>query len=249
MHRRNKVAIAALQFRLENLSPTLSSLFNNSIEFHRRYNFLNSLKPLIAQVKARVAGFQNGNYHYRRSQSLPWTKIIVGLIALVVVGLAGRALIRTVASKTPSSPNTNIAAPYKTLELNREFSYTVKNSAGEDTDMKIHFKLEKLELAKEIVAKGQRATAISGRSFLLLTIKLTNNEEVGIEIDTRDYVRLSVDGSEEKLAADIHNDPVEVQPLSTKTTRIGFPVNDTIKKVTLYIGEIKGEKEAIAIDL
>lgn len=235
-----KVASTSLQFRLENLSLVLRSLIED---------FSNSLQPFIARIKTGLSNLQNNRYHYRRSQSFSWGKAVVAAVTIVIVVLAGRALVRAVASRTPFNQKTDVAAPYKTIKLNREFSYPVKNPDGGETDMKILFTIEKLELAKEIVAKGQRATAISGRSFLLLTIKLTNNEDVGIEIDTRDYVRLSVDGSEEKLAADIHNDPVESQPLSTKTTRIGFPVNATIKKVTLYIGEIKGEKEAISIDL
>jgi hypothetical protein len=53
----------------------------------------------------------------------------------------------------------------------------------------------------------------------------------------------------ELLAPDIHNDPVEVQAISTKPTRVGFPINDTDKKLTLFIGEINGQKDKVELGL
>jgi hypothetical protein len=51
------------------------------------------------------------------------------------------------------------------------------------------------------------------------------------------------------LAPEIHNDPVEVQALSTKYTRLAFPIDDTYKDLTLYVGEINGHKDAIKLNL
>ena len=95
--------------------------------------------------------------------------------------------------------------------------------------------------------KGQRARAVQGRNFLILNLKLTNQYTQAIEIKTSDYVRLSVNNKNEFLAPDIHNDPVAVQPISTKYTRIGFPINDSDKNLMLRIGEIKGKKETIKL--
>ena len=68
-----------------------------------------------------------------------------------------------------------------------------------------------------------------------------------IEISTRDYIRLSVNDSEERLEFTIHNDPVEVGAISTRPTRLAIPIDDTDQKLTLYVGEIKGDKEAVEI--
>jgi len=102
----------------------------------------------------------------------------------------------------------------------------------------------------EIVVKGQRATAIRGRTFLILTLKITNGYTRPIEIDTKDYVRLSVNGNrDEWLAPDIHNDPVLVQATSTKFTRVGFPVYDSDSDLLLRVGEIEGKKEFIELSI
>lgn len=109
--------------------------------------------------------------------------------------------------------------------------------------------LTSAELQDEIVIKGQKANAVKGKEFLIINLKLTNNYSKTIQINTRDYIRLSVNKSDEKLAADIHNDPVEVQAISTKYTRLGFPIDETDKNLTLYVGEINGKKESITLNL
>jgi hypothetical protein len=71
----------------------------------------------------------------------------------------------------------------------------------------------------------------------------------GIEINSRDYVRLIVDGNtKEMLAPEIHNDPVEAQAISTKYTRVGFPINTSDKNLVLQVGEINGPKQTIKLE-
>ena len=53
----------------------------------------------------------------------------------------------------------------------------------------------------------------------------------------------------ELLAPDTHNDPVEIQAISTKFTRVGFIINDSDKDLVLHVGEIQGDKEKIELDL
>jgi hypothetical protein len=135
-----------------------------------------------------------------------------------------------------------------TQTLNKPFAFPLRDQAGKEVS-KIKMILTTAEVRDEIVLKGQKASAVEGKEFLILNLKLTNDYSKTVQINTRDYVRLTANGSEEKLAADIHNDPVEVQAISTKYTRLGFPINDTDKNLTLYIGEINGPKETIKLTL
>ena len=71
-----------------------------------------------------------------------------------------------------------------------------------------------------------------------------------IKINTKDFIRLSVNNNQnEWLAPDLHNDPVEVQAISTKNTRLGFPVNESDKNLVLQVGEIEGYKQQISLSL
>lgn len=104
------------------------------------------------------------------------------------------------------------------------------------------------ELRDSIILKGQKANAVEGRKFLIVNLKITNNDEKRVKLDTRDYVRLSVNGSEEKLAPSIHNDPVESQPISNQVTRVGFSVNESDSQFKLFIGEISKEKQEVELN-
>jgi hypothetical protein len=42
---------------------------------------------------------------------------------------------------------------------------------------------------------------------------------------------------------------VEVQAISTKFTRVGFPINENDSDLKLRVGEIEGEKETIPLEL
>lgn len=134
-------------------------------------------------------------------------------------------------------------------QLNHEFSFPLNNEKGVEV-ARIKYVLQNVELRDEIVVKGKKATAIKGRTFLIINLKIVNDFERSIEINTKDYIRLAVNGNEvELLAPDIHNDPVTIQAISTKYSRIGFPINDTDTNLKLKAGEINGEKQTIDINL
>jgi hypothetical protein len=134
-------------------------------------------------------------------------------------------------------------------EVNKEYEIPLKDDKGE-TVSNVVYVIEKAELRDELIYQGQKATAVEGRTFLLLNLKITNEHSQAININTKDYIRLSVNGNEnEWLAPDMHNDPVEVQAISTKYTRLGFPINDSDTDLIIRFGEITGEKEKINLEL
>lgn len=179
-------------------------------------------------------------------------KLIIIVVALLVIGgviyLFAQQGILKGSQNTPSIINqqsnssTKIADPLAKVELNKEFSFPIKDSKGTEVGI-LKYNIQSAELRDEIVVKGQKATAIDGRTFLIFNLKLVNEGNQKIQVNTRDFIRISVNNNPEWLAPDIHNDPVEAQSISTKITRLGLPIGDNDNNIKVQVGEINGEKQ------
>jgi hypothetical protein len=188
-------------------------------------------------------------------QSTKISKRSIGRIALVLGALAAVVLVGKMLTNTrannaagvTSGEKVSLSEPLATSSVNQTFEFPLLDQDGSEVS-RIQYALETAELRDEIIVKGQRARAVNGKAFLTITLKITNSYEQGIDINSRDYVRLSVSGSNELKAPSIHNDPVEVQAISTKESRVGFTVEEGQKQFTVYIGEIKGEKQAVELN-
>lgn len=173
-------------------------------------------------------------------------KILFLLGGLLIVAL-GVSYFRDTSASTDG--RLQLASPISRTEVDRTFTYTIKDGEGNEIS-NYSFTIDNAELRDEIVVEGKKATSVAGRTFLVINLEIKNDYDKTIEIDTQDYFRLVMNGNEEmKLAPDIHNDPVEVQPISTKLTRIAYPVNDTDSGFKLYVGEINGDKETVELNL
>jgi len=171
---------------------------------------------------------------------------------LGIVALIGWLLFSRTSSPSASgqSSGSSESKARSSQEINRDFEYEITKAVGKEPEKKLKMTIEKAELVDEIVVKGQKATAVPGRTFLILSVKLTNPTQQTIKMESRNYVRLSVNKNEsEFLAPDIHNDPVEIQAISTKFTRIGFPVNTKDQDFVLQVGEITGEKQKVELSI
>jgi hypothetical protein len=184
---------------------------------------------------------------FRNSKSFPF--IIVGIIVLGFLAYAfGNTLLNANSGATSADGRVNVKSAKATQAINREFSFPLRDQEGKEVS-KFKVQLLNAELRDEIIVKGQRGAAVQGRTFLVLNIKIINDFDRQLQVNARDYVRLIVNNSSEKLAPEIHNDPVEVQAISTKYTRLGFPIDDNGSTLTLQVGEIKGDKQVIKLDL
>ncbi len=174
----------------------------------------------------------------------------MGIFSLIVlVGVSGLifGLYKVINSDNSKSTQIEVAPAVASTSINKEFTFPLKNEKGSEVS-KIKYVIESAELRNEIIVKGQRARSVKGRIFLILNLKIVNDFKQKIEIQTADYVRLSVNGNKEVwLAPDTHSDPVAIQAISTKYTKIGFAVNESDKDILLRIGEINGEKQELPI--
>lgn len=185
----------------------------------------------------------------RRSHVLPkftimssLTSIVVIVIIVVVAYVAGRIT----APKAKSIDTRDSAPMVKTQQVvNKSFNFAVKNDKGVEIT-KIKYTIENVGLQDQIIIRGTRAQAIKGKTFLIVNFSLMNTSNKYIQLNSRDYLRL-LGNTGQFIAPDIHNDPIQIQPISTKESRLGFPVDDMQKNFTLSIGEVDGKKTTIPL--
>lgn len=183
------------------------------------------------------------NLDYKKLGKIVGVILVVVLVIWVIGSVVGNS-----DSGDPGYSRVQVQGAKATLDLGKEFSFPILEASGEEVG-RITFNVESAELKDEIIIKGQRATAVEGRTFLVINLKLKNDFEQPIEMDTRDYIRLKVNGNgDDLLAPDIHNDPVEVQAISSKQTRVGFPIDDNNESMILVVGEIGGDKEEVLLE-
>lgn len=188
----------------------------------------------------------------KNSNSKKKNSIAIGTVVVLAgatIFLTGKMFQSSTKATTPADQRAIVSGPRATAVISRDFSFSITDDKGKEVT-KLQYTLESAEIRDEIVVKGSRAVAVSGRTFLILNLKLVNSYDKGININARDYIRLVTNGDTgEQVAADIHNDPVNVQAISTKATRLGFPINDSdIHNVSLQVGEIKDSKEMVPLN-
>lgn len=188
-----------------------------------------------------------------RMKGLSGKKVVKFLVVAVVVIVPVFLLLKYLTTARGSSQGAengvvmgSNSAILATSPINVEIPIPIPDSKG-TTIGELRMTVEAAEKRDEIIVKGKKAYALEGRDFLIVGLKIVNPMDKGIQINTRDFFRLNVNGSGEWLAPDIHNDPVEVQAISTKATRIGFPVNEGDSNLILQIGLIDGAKQQVPL--
>lgn len=210
-------------------------------------NNLASLYKSFTIARARTAGaFSNAsssNFKY----SVRAHKTMLLFAGFIVLLFATFFLGRTFA---PNSSTNRITAPapIATQMLNKTYKFPLKDDKGK-TVSNISYLLQSANLQDSFIYQGKVATAVKGRTFLIFDLKITNPYTKTIEINAKDYVRVKMNGTNEQLAPEIHNDPVQIQANSTKYTRIGLPINDSDKSLVLLVGELQGKKDSINLSL
>lgn len=175
-------------------------------------------------------------------------RILLIFSALIIFFIIIQSNQNNQSQSTQEPERIEVEEPVKATGINKQFEYPLRDGNGTEVS-KIKFDVNEAELRNEIIIKGKKATSIKGRTFFVVNLKITNEFNKSIDIQSRDYFRLAVKNREDEwLAPDVHNDPVEVQAISTKLTRVGFPVDEGISSFVLQVGEIGGEKEKVEIN-
>lgn len=182
-----------------------------------------------------------------KRKGLVWMMLaVLGMILIFIAYFVGISIGKQ--NSTISLSQVSLSQPTLTKKINKSFTFPVQDANGKELAHFIYL-IQSLQLQNEIIIKGQKADAVAGRTFLILNLKLTNPTSQSLQINTRDFVRITLDKSADLLAPSIHNDPVSLQPISTEYTRIAIPIDTTVKTVTLHVGEINGQKTDIPVSI
>ena len=216
--------------------PTILNLFQEISSRARRVQ-LNRITEQLRNV--RFPKFNKKNI---------FKYVLPVLLVLVAVFIVRQALSPRPFTSTSGVISVSDTKPLATMTINREFKFPLRDEKGKELG-KLSYTIKDAELRKQIIVKGKRATAVDGRIFLIINLKIVNDLNQGREVNSRDYIRVTVNGNTKELfAPDIHNDPVEVQAISTKNTRLGLAINESDKNIEIRVGEINGEKQNIKLE-
>lgn len=178
-------------------------------------------------------------------------KILIFLtVVIVAVGLGFLLNVSLKNNKVSSSStvgSNQLKDAQSTQNINHELLIPIKNSKDEKVT-EVKYIVLNAEKRDEIVVKGRRATTVNGRDFLIINLKLVNSFNKQIEINTKDFVRLTFNDSTESYAPSIHNDPLTLQAISTQNGRVGFYISESDKNLKLHIGEINGDKKTVDLN-
>ena len=139
--------------------------------------------PAPGGVRRRLSRFGSSfRYNFPKKK---FSKILFILLLLVSLILAVRAVYSFLGGG--SSQKNQVLGAKASETINKELTFPLRNEKGEEVS-RISYMVEKAELMDQILVRGEKATAVSGRTFLILTIKIKNDFDKSIEINTKDYI-------------------------------------------------------------
>jgi hypothetical protein len=184
--------------------------------------------------------------------------VILATLLLVAVGIIFYLVDQNRSAATPSADVPRPAIPGLTgigptntpvpaiTTLDKQYTFPI-NSSGVKVG-EINFIIKSVERTKEVMIAGQKATAVRGRELVIVNAELTNSGNLGVMVNTRNYLRLTVNNQDKLLAPEYHPDPLDLQPQSTKDIRLGFSIAETDENLVLQVGELQGPKDVIKLD-
>lgn len=243
-------SVAAISIINQNLQSDLSRI---AADFKKSLLFFSTTRVAsfdTSEIKSKILRLfsTNGrNDNNKVKKALPF--IILGIVLLGVIILTTRFIQSTFAGQQNSTTDGRIELKEARgkMILDKNYEFPILDDKGKEVT-KLKFLLNTAELRDEIILKGEKVTLLKGSTYLVVTIKLTNKSDKFINMKVRNYVRLGLNNNNEDwAAADVYNDPVEVQPFSTKQTRLAFPISENDTNWILKVGDLNGKKEDIPL--
>lgn len=174
---------------------------------------------------------------FKNSKFIPF--VIVGILFLLLLGAGLKKVLSQPASpvtKTTNDGRVELRKPIATESIKKGFSFPLKDNGKQISTIKML--VQNVELRDQIIIQGKVANTTVGKNVLIVNLELTNNFTKPVQINSRNYFRLMKNNDGKLYDPKIHNDPIDVQPVSTTDTRIGFTVADTDHDFVLRVGDV-----------
>lgn len=131
------------------------------------------------------------------------------------------------------------------LEVGKTFEFVGRDPDGVPLNQTLSLTFTHASKQSEVIIQGKSATAKNDKIFLVLDLKVTNTTTLPYYLLPVDLVRLA-DG-EERIAPSVHQGRLEIRPISTKESNLGFVVDQKQNEFKFEVGEIENEKQEFTI--
>ncbi len=225
----------------EDFSPAIEKIKEKITTLHQIINsassqFSSSASEATTNSRLQMRKFKR---FIKDSKYLPF--IIVGIIFILLVAFGLKKVLskptNLTETKTTSDGRVELRKPMASESLKKDFSFPLKDGTGKQIST-IKLTVQNLELRDQIIIQGKIANTTVGKNVLIANLELTNNFTKPVQINSRNYFRLKKNNDGKLYDPKIHNDPVDVQPVSTTNTRVGFTVEDTDHDFILRVGDV-----------
>lgn len=135
----------------------------------------------------------------------------------------------------------------QTLTLDKKFEFPGLDDNGKEKGT-LELRITDVEKTSQVIVQDKNYTAKGNKTFLIVNLELKNETTKRLNIFPGDLIRLIVDDEEKKFAPDLHNNYVQVAPISTKIDRLGFVIDQGASNLKLQVGELEEKKEILKLE-
>ncbi len=157
--------------------------------------------------------------------------IIAGIIIVLLIGVWAQS---GVSGKPTADINQNFSVQARTREKVRV------------RDANLAVTITDSDIDNTLLIQGKRATTREGKTFLIINMEVENEFAVPLYIFPVDLLRL-VREDGKKIAPSVHQGSVEVRPVSTKKSNVGFVIDPSDRDFRIEIGELSKDTQILEI--
>lgn len=166
------------------------------------------------------------------------SRVIVG--AIVFVFLVGVFTSQTRSSSDEQSVGSPVGVDY-TVDI------AGQNKAGDTLNKNLSVTITEARRQKRVLVQGSWIKAKEGKVFLILDFDVTNSVGAAMYGMPVDWVRLIRD-EDKKVAPTVHQGQLELRPVASKETNVGFVVDEDSKEFTVELGRIYGLEDTLQLE-